>query len=304
VINPLSWLREAIHLRRSQPDVIILVWWIWVWALPYLTIMTMASRRSRIVLQCHNISDKEPRAWKRWLTNAVLRRAQLLITHSRSETDEAKRRLGEAVAIETLFLPVHELGGSIPSRDEARLKLGIDGDVALFFGHVRPFKGLDIALRAWKLLASKVTLFVAGEVWWNAEAEYRQLAKQLGIEDRVRFEFRFIPDDEVATCFAASDVVVTPYRSEAQSGVAMTSFHFGRPVIASAVGGVPEIIREGENGMLVPPENPEALARAVDHFFTTADRPAMEKAASAGAAKYSWERYGSVVGGLVREPRG
>jgi glycosyltransferase involved in cell wall biosynthesis len=196
------------------------------------------------------------------------------------------------------FLPVHELGGGIPSRGEARgaLGLGEGGNVALFFGHVRPFKGLDLALRAWRLLTGEATLLVAGEVWFGGEGEYRALAEGLG---GVRFDFRFIPDAEIATYFAACDVVLAPYRIEAQSGVALTAFHFARPVIATTVGGLPEIIEEGGNGMLVPPEDPEALARAIDRFFARADRAVMERHAAESAQRFSWAEYAGVFRGLV-----
>src|SRR5205823_12328907 len=139
-------------------------------------------------------------------------------------------------------------------------------NVALFFGHVRPFKGLDIALRAWPAVKSDVTLLVAGEAWWGSEDQYRKLAA-----GRTVFHFRFIPDAEIATYFAAADVVLAPYRIEAQSGVALTAFHFARPVIATRVGGLPEIV-DGNNGIVIPPEDPAALARAVDEFFTARDR--------------------------------
>ncbi|HEX8618745.1 MAG TPA: glycosyltransferase family 4 protein, partial [Thermoanaerobaculia bacterium] len=112
-------------------------------------------------------------------------------------------------------------------------------------------------------------------------------------------DFRFIPDSEIATYFAATDVVLAPYRIEAQSGVALTAFHFARPVIATNVGGLPEIIEEGANGMLVPPEDPAALARAVDAFFQRDDRAAMERHAAASARKYSWAEYGALMKRLV-----
>jgi glycosyltransferase involved in cell wall biosynthesis len=291
IVNPLTWLRTALLLRRERPDAVILVWWIWVWALPYLTLLAFLPKSTRVVLQCHNIGDKEPAAWKRFLTNRVLRRGDALVVHARSEAADAARRTTRPIV--TTFLPVHELGGAIPSREEARRQLGLSGNVALFFGHVRPFKGLDIALRAWRLLQTDATLVVAGEAWWKGEAEYRELARGLA---NVRFELRFIPDAEIATYFAACDVVLAPYRIEAQSGVALTAFHFARPVIATNVGGFPEIL---EADMLVPPENPTALARAVDAFFARGDREALERRAAEAARKYSWEEYGRVFRDLV-----
>ncbi|HXA17201.1 MAG TPA: glycosyltransferase family 4 protein [Thermoanaerobaculia bacterium] len=294
VMNPLTWLRAGWRLRRY--DAVIFVWWVWLFAPAYLTMIAMLRRKTGVILQCHNVGDKEPAAWKRWLTNRVLRRANALVTHARTEADEAWKRSRGRRVVRT-FLPVHELGGAIPSRAIARATLGIGGaaNVALFFGHVRPFKGLDIALRAWPALTCDVLLVVAGEAWWERESEYRELAKAL---TNVRFDFRFIPDSEIATWFAAADVVLAPYRIEAQSGVALTAFHFARPVIATTVGGLPEII-DGNNGILIPPEDPAALARAIDDFFTTRDRAAMERAAAASASRYSWPEYAAVFAALV-----
>jgi D-inositol-3-phosphate glycosyltransferase len=294
VVNPITWIRTALLLRREQPDAVIFVWWIWVWALPYLAMLALLPKRMRVILQCHNIGDKEPAAWKRMLTNLVLRRGDVLVVHAKTEAEDAARRTSKRI-VQT-FLPVHELGGAVPSRDAARRALGLHGNVALFFGHVRPFKGLDVALRAWRERTADVTLLVAGEAWWKGEEQYRALAQGLS---NVRFDFRYIPDAEIATYFAAADVVLAPYRIEAQSGVALTAFHFARPVIATNVGGLPEIIEEGVNGMLVPPEDPTSLARAIDAFFARNDRETMERQAAAAARKYSWEEYGALIERLL-----
>ena len=294
ILNPLTWLRAGWRLR--QYDAVIFVWWVWVWAIPYRLMMALLPRATRVVLQCHNIGDKEPAWWKRALTNIVLRRAKELVVHAQSEAREAWKRSRGKHTIAT-FLPVHELGGPIPSRDDARAMLNVTAkNVALFFGHVRPFKALDVVLRAWRELKTDVQLLVAGEAWFGSADQYRELAKGL---DNVRLDFRFIPDAEIATWFAAADVVLAPYRIEAQSGVALTAFHFARPVIASTVGGLPEIVVEGENGMLIPPDDAPALARAVDGFFARGDRAAMGEHAAEAARRYSWEEYGQVFRRLV-----
>jgi glycosyltransferase involved in cell wall biosynthesis len=372
ILNPLTWLRAGWRLRKY--DAVIFVWWVWVWAIPYRLMMALLPRNTRVVLQCHNIGDKEPAWWKRSLTNIVLRRANELVVHAQSEAREAWKRSRGRHTIAT-FLPVHELGGPIPSREDARAMLNVTAkNVALFFGHVRPFKALDVVLRAWRELKTDVLLLVAGEAWFGSADQYRSLARNLGLavipsvsegsgrpggartavmappnhpgpslplgvtnEERahrviggvsegscttagdeldvsgalasppastgappsVRFDFRFIPDAEIATWFAAADVVLAPYRIEAQSGVALTAFHFARPVIASTVGGLPEIVAEGQNGMLVPPDDAPALAGAVDAFFARDDRAEMEQHAAEAARRYSWEEYGQVFRRLV-----
>jgi glycosyltransferase involved in cell wall biosynthesis len=294
VINPFSWVATALAMRRGGFDAVVFVWWIWVWALPYRVMMAFLPRSTRVVLQCHNIGDKEPAWWKRALTNIVLRRARALVVHAQSEAAEAWRRSHGRRTVKT-FLPVHELGGEIPSREAARETLKIDAkNVALFFGHVRPFKALDVVLEAWGEIESDALLLVAGEAWWESAEKYRGLAR-----GKVRFDFRFIPDAEIATYFAAADVVLAPYRIEAQSGVALTAFYFSRPVIASTVGGLPEIVEEGGNGLLVPPDDPHALACAIDSFFAAPDRASFEQQAAESARRYSWEEYGRVVGCLL-----
>lgn len=304
VLDPLSWLLEARRLRAWKPDAIIFVWWIWVWAIPYLIIMMLLRRSTRRILQCHNVGEKETSFWKRFLARRVFAAADHLIVHAESEQAELEIRMGPSILGRTtkLFLPVHELGGPIPSREEARVILGIDATkVALCFGHVRPFKGLDIAIDAMSHLQNQVLLLVAGEVWWNDEERYRQQVRRLGLEDRVDLRFAFVPDQDVSLYFAAADVVLCPYRTEAQSGVAMTAFHFSRPVIASKVGGFPEIIEQGRNGLLVAPEAPRELAAAIDRFFDSGSAAAYESAAAAAARKYSWPEYGSAVHRIVSD---
>lgn len=303
ILRPASWWREGSRIARERPDAVIFVWWIWVWAVPYLLIRSRIPRSTRVILQCHNAAHKEPAKWKDWLTSAVFRRADALVVHAETERQEAINRLGSArgdVELLRLDLPVHELGrGRVPRKD-ARAALGLESPrIVLFFGHIRPFKGLDLALRAWPEVPSDVLLLVAGEAWWDLERDYRELADDLGVSSRVHFDFRFIPDDEIATFFGAADLVIAPYRSEAQSGVILTAFHFGRPVVATSVGGIPEIVCQGVNGLLVEPESPRALAQAVRRFFEDYEPLALERVAEATARKLSWDHYAKQIEKLI-----
>src|SRR5579872_1848655 len=87
ILNPLTWFRSL-----RQYDAVIFVWWIWVWAIPY---RLMMMRANRVILQCHNIGEKEPAWWKRALANLVFRRADALVVHASSEAEEARRRVAD-----------------------------------------------------------------------------------------------------------------------------------------------------------------------------------------------------------------
>jgi glycosyltransferase involved in cell wall biosynthesis len=300
----LTWLREGLRLRRSKPDAVVIVWWVWIWALPYLVLIAWLPRKLPVLVQCHNVSDKEPKWWKSWMANLLFRRADALVVHSATGEAELVERLGEKIRprIVRLYLPLLAIGRGMPSRESAKAIFGLEGQkVVLFFGHIRPFKGLDVALRAWPGVDPGIVLLAVGEVWWSSESEIRRAAQGLGVIDRVAFRFGYVPDAEVAECFAAADVIIAPYRHEAQSGVAMNAFHFGRAVIASAVGGIPEVIVPEVNGDLVPPDDPASLARSINAFFREGKQERLEAGVRESAKKYSWSGYGTAVADAIEK---
>jgi glycosyltransferase involved in cell wall biosynthesis len=115
---------------------------------------------------------------------------------------------------------------------------------------------------------------------------------------------RFIPDDAVAAFMRRADLVVLPYRNIEQSGVLYSALAFGRPLVLSSVGGFPEIAERGA-ARLVPPEDPEALAAALNDLL--ADQAAREGLGAAAAREatstYSWERIAEQTMDLYRDLR-
>ena len=149
------------------------------------------------------------------------------------------------------------------TREAARRELGVDGRVLLFFGLIRPYKGLKTLLRAFERVAERLdaTLLVVGEFYEPRNA-YDELIQSLGIGARTRVIDRYIPDDEVGVYFHAADLVVLPYRSATQSGITQTAFAFGRPVVVTAVGGLPDVVDDDVTGYVVPPDDPAVLSGA------------------------------------------
>ncbi|HSJ92776.1 MAG TPA: glycosyltransferase family 1 protein, partial [Gaiellaceae bacterium] len=165
----------------------------------------------------------------------------------------------------------------LPSREELRRRLALDGVVLAFAGRLGPQKGLQVALEALSDVPS-VSLAIAGEGPERRALE-RQAAK-LGLADRVRF-LDGLDRPAVLRLFRAADASLLSSSWENFPHSVVESLAVGTPVIATAVGGVPEVVRDGENGLLVPPDDPAALAGAIRAFV---DDPALRDRLAAGAS--------------------
>lgn len=145
----------------------------------------------------------------------------------------------------------------------------------LFLGRLSPEKGCDVALAAFQLVKERyprVRLTVAGD--GQARGELEDLVSELRIEDSVDF-LGEVPPARVAPLFDASTLVIVPSRSEGFGLVALEAAHRGRPVVATRVGGLPEVVVHGETGIIVEPDDPSAIARAVVELLK--NRPEAEK---------------------------
>ena len=136
----------------------------------------------------------------------------------------------------------------------------------LFFGHVRPYKGVDLLIQAFAQLPPAVLastrLVIAGKPGIDI-LELRELAQTLNVDHRITWELRFIPDGEIAEFFNQASLVVLPYRDIDQSGVLMTAIGFETPIVATRIGGIPEVIQDGVHGRLVEPGDVNGLASAI-----------------------------------------
>ena len=164
----------------------------------------------------------------------------------------------------------------LPSRDEARAALGVDGPLLAFAGRIGRQKALEIALAA-VAAVDGVSMLLAGDGPERAELEAR--AVELGLTGRVRF-LGPLPRNGVLELFRAADATLLSSSWENFPHTVVESLAVGTPVIATRVGGVPEIVTDGENGLLVPPGDPDALAVAIRRFFT---EPGLHERLAAGA---------------------
>lgn len=166
---------------------------------------------------------------------------------------------------------------ALRSRDELRSELGLEGDVLVFAGRLGPQKSFGTALDA-LARTHEVTLVVAGDGPERAALERR--TTELGLYGRVRF-LGSVPRERVLELFRAADASLLPSAWENFPHTVVEALAVGCPVIATAVGGVPEVVTDGENGLLVPARDPDALAGAIDRFFGDAELRARLAAAAA-----------------------
>lgn len=251
----------------------------------------------------HNIVPHEHGAIDRWLKRLVYRSVHRIIVHS----DYIKRELIAQfnVAEEKVHVVPHGnfdhyVPANVPTCAAARAALGLPADavVTLFFGYIRAYKGLDLLLDAFETVAvaePRAWLVIAGQPHTSAEdvRSRERIAAHLAA-DRIVFHGRFIANNEVATYFAATDLVALPYRHIYHSGLVHLAFSFGKAAIATRVGDFPETIEEGRTGMLVEAGSPARLADGLLAALADPGRLAEmgAEAQRASATEYGWPAIG------------
>ena len=297
-VNPFNWIRVGLKVRREKPDVIIYKYWLPFFGPCFGTICAIAAwrRGTKVIAICDNVIPHEHRPGDTLFTKYAFAFTDAFIVMS----DAVEKDLHTMVrrpSYRKAAHPVYEIFGAAVPKDAARARLGLGaGKVVLFFGYVRKYKGLHTLIDAMTLIprAMNITLLVVGE-YFGDEQDYREHIASAGVGDVVRVHSDYVPNERVADYFCASDVVTLPYLSATQSGIAQIAYQFNRPVIATDVGGLAEVVVDGVSGLIVEPGRPQELADAIIRFFSED----MEQALSAGAAeekkKYSWDAIAEAV---------
>ena len=193
--------------------------------------------------------------------------------------------------------PIYDIFERHLPKDGARKQLGIfSKNVMLYFGYVRAYKGLMVLIEAMKGIhefdhqIGDTMLLVVGE-FYDDESKYRTRVRELNLEQCVRFVSDYIPNDQVADYFSAADVVMLPYLSATQSGIIQIAYNFDKPVIATNVGGLAEVVLDGTTGFIVPPNDPQALTEAVLGFYREHKESAFSTNVKLEKQKYSWDNF-------------
>ena len=300
--------RTAVKLAEHVPDMLRyrrhargadVVHWQWLTVQP-LDVALLPSIRPQ-VLTAHDIIPREPRPGQIAATRRLVARMDAVVAHSEHGAGRLRGELG--VPADRVHVIPHgafdyltRQPGERPLPDELA---AVKGPVVLFFGLLRPYKGLDVLLEAFREIEG-AELWVVGMPRMPLEPLREAAARAAS---PVRFVDRFVTDPEIPAYFRRADLVVLPYREIDQSGVLYTALAFGKPMVLSEVGGFPELAEQHGAARLVPPGDASALRNAIDQLLR--DEPARrelgEAAAHAAARRFSWDRIAERTLALYRE---
>lgn len=237
------------------------------WGVPHVTTFhTLARVKNRALL---GPSETERRAE---VEARIIANADAVVVSSEHERHSMTDLYGARRDRIHVVPPGIDLDHFFPlDRPESKRKLGFAGqDVVLAVGRMDPVKGFDVLLRAVALLPhlERLRLVLVGGTEDDRERDRLQsLAGELGIGKKVTFAGA-VPQERLPLYYSAASVAVVPSHYESFGFVAAEALACGTPVVASKVGGLPTIVRDGENGLLVPWRRPEAFAERIERLLT------------------------------------
>ncbi len=272
--DPFTWAKGAKNLRRS--DVVICEWWTSSVVHMFLALLVLAGRKPKFVIEFHEVVDPLEyamlplRTYARVMGRIIRGRASRFIVHSEHD----KMLISSQYQIQPSRIAVipHGLYDQYPILDpeKSKEKLGVAGQfVLLFFGLLRPYKGVVHLIHAFEELPDEVrtqaVLIIAGEAWEDVVSlDLIQNSPQSG---SIILENRYIPDEEIPIFFSAADLLVLPYLRASQSGVAHIGIAYGLPILATKVGGLIESLGSYEGTRFVKPGDTEELTHAMEELI-------------------------------------
>lgn len=293
-VNPLSWLKTGLYLKKQKPDIVIFRYWLPFMGPAFGTIARIISgnKHTKILAITDNVIPHEKRPGDVIFTKYFLSACHGFITMSKSVLDDLKKFVPEKPAVYHPH-PLYDNFGESQPKTVAKTALKLDPETGylLFFGFIRAYKGLDLLLEAFadERLANlkNVKLIIAGEYYEDPEP-YEVLIQKYSLENRIVRATDFIPNSQVATYFSAADLIVQPYKNATQSGVSQIAYHFDKPMLVTDVGGLAELIPDGKVGYVTQP-NAKAIADAIYDFYTSGKEAYFIEQVKFYKQQFSWK---------------
>jgi glycosyltransferase involved in cell wall biosynthesis len=290
-------LPDMLRLRRGVDADIVHYQWL---TIPALDPLFLPVARPR-VMTAHHILPAAPSRRQVAIARRMFQRMDAVIAHS----EHGARRLRTEVGLDPARVRVIPHGAfdyltRLPREAPLPAELaGAEGPVILFFGLLRPYKGIDTLLEAFRQVEG-AELWVVGNPRMDTLPLLEMAAACPG---RVRLLTRFVADAEIPAIFRRADLVALPYREAEHSGVLYTALAFGKPMVLSSVGGFPELAERHGAAQVVAPDDAGELAHALNELVADEQQRAGLASAARSAAEgvYSWDAVASGTLSLYEE---
>jgi len=300
-VNPFTWFKAAKYIKSQNPDAVIFHWWQPFFGICFSTILSLLSKNSlKRMFICHNVQPHESSLIDNLLSRTAFSRVDRFIVHSEENKINLLDICPDAVSLKN-FHPIIDLfenGKKTPFNTNGNHS---ETHRLLFFGYVRKYKGLEYLLKAMPKMLKEldITLTVAGE-FYDEKKNYLDLIQELGISKHVRIIDEYIPNEKVGGYFTNTDLVVIPYITATQSGIVQISYNFDVPVVVTRVGGLPEVVKDGETGYIVEPGSASAVADAVLDYFNNARGDLFRSNVLEHKKLFSWDNLVKSIESLMR----
>jgi len=344
--NPFSWIKTTRLIKNLKPDLVVFQWAIAIQGLPLGYIAGKLIRSGHhVVFDLHFVKQKEGSTLDILLTKFGIKNANSYVVHARQTADELSSLFSMrtftlvegAVSgkiqnpVLKLYHPVYDMFKPDPdfNKELVKSQMGLKENVFLFFGFIRKYKGLHLAIEAFAKLASMrndVSLLIVGESFWDTldnkkftarlknrlfgiakkiflrkqddERDYNplRLIDDLNIRDKVVVVNDFVPNEEVHRYFQVSDNLLLFYLTATPSGVESIGYNFRMPMLASSVGHFPETVQNGVNGYLAVSEDTNDMLRIMNLAIV---KPIDRKNIESTAQNMSWHNYARSIMSLT-----
>jgi len=271
-LNPLNWRKIGKEIAHQKPDLVIGQYWMPYIALSLSNYLKHAKKNLPNLTTAtvvHNLIPHESKPGDAYWTKKMMHESDYYLSLSDQVKSDMIEVNSEARII-PLFHPIYDHYGAPLEMETAKQHccLSASNDYILFFGLIRAYKGLDLLIEAFKKVVEEYPnkkLLVVGESYEDLNKYLNMIAK-LGLKDAVSFVDQYIPSDQIKYYFSAAELVVLPYKTATQSGITQIGLHFEKPIIATNVGGLHEVVHQGINGMLTAPDAIE-ISNAILEFY-------------------------------------
>lgn len=301
-INPISYYKTAKKINQQKPQLLLMGYWLPFLA-PALGMVAKLVRKkgTKVISVLHNVTPHEHRLGDKQLSKFFLNQNDAFVVMSKTVRDDLLKLLPNAKYILHPF-PIYSQFGEPIDKTEARKRLNIPQNkkVLLFFGLIRDYKGLDIAIDAFNLLNDDFVLIIAGECYGKFDSYQHQINNNIN-KERIAQHIKYITDDEVVNYFSAADLNVLPYKTATQSAVVALAYQFNSPVLVADVGGLRDMVEPYGTGLVVDKPDANLIARGIEDFFTTKMEVACKQNIKKFKEDYSWSNLAKAIEKLYKE---